>query len=57
MSETAGFAQRGGMINFYLVGNKVRFEINPAAAREEGLRLSSQLLSVGKIVGGGAAGG
>ncbi|MDB6019022.1 MAG: YfiR family protein [Pedosphaera sp.] len=50
VSELPGFASRGGMINFYLEGKKVRFEINPAAAQREGLKISSQLLSLGKII-------
>ncbi len=50
VSEIDGFAQSGGIINFYLQGKKVRFEINPAAAQQEGLKVSSQLLSLGKII-------
>jgi len=50
VSEVPGFASRGGMINFYLDGSKVRFEINPASAQREELRISSQLLSLGKLI-------
>ena len=50
VSEVESFAHQGGVINFYLEGNKVRFEINPAAARRQRLKLNSQLLSLGKIV-------
>jgi YfiR/HmsC-like len=50
VSEIAGFDQLGGIINFYLEGTKVRFEINPTAARHDGLKISAQLLSLGKIV-------
>jgi hypothetical protein len=50
VSEIEGFAGRGGSINFYLEGSKVRFEINPAAAQRDGLKVSSQLLTLGKIV-------
>lgn len=50
VSDIDGFARRGGIINFYLEGNRVRFEINPASARRGGLKISSQLLSLGKIV-------
>ena len=50
VSEIDGFAQRGGGINFFLAGTKVRFEINPGAAQSDGLKISSQLLSLGKIV-------
>jgi hypothetical protein len=50
VSEVDGFAQDGGSINFYLEGTKVRFEINPSATQSDGLKISSQLLSLGKIV-------
>jgi YfiR/HmsC-like len=50
VSEVDGFARQGGIINFYLDGTKVRFEIDPSAARSDGLKISSQLLSLGKIV-------
>lgn len=50
VSEIDGFAERGGGIDFFLEGTKVRFEINPAATQSEGLKVSSQLLSLGKIV-------
>jgi hypothetical protein len=52
VSETQGFAQRGGIISLYLAGNKVRFEINAAVARRKGLKISSELLSLGKIIAG-----
>jgi hypothetical protein len=50
VSETDGFARRGGIINFYVEGSKLRFEINPTAAQRRGLKVSSQLLSLGKVV-------
>ncbi len=50
VSEVDGFAERGGGINFYLAGTKVRFEINPGVAQSDGLKISAQLLSLGKIV-------
>lgn len=51
VGETPGFAQRGGVINFYLEGQRVRFEINRAAAQRQRLKLASQLLSLARIVG------
>ena len=57
VSEVEGFAANGGVINFYLDGKKVRFEINPAAARREGLKISSQLLSLGRLVEPSGGGG
>jgi YfiR/HmsC-like len=53
VSEVESFAQDGGDIDFYLSDGKVRFEINPQSAQRCGLRISSQLLSLGKIVTGG----
>ena len=50
VSEVEGFAQQGGGINFYLEGKKVRFEINPTVVKSDGLIISSQLVSLGKIV-------
>jgi len=50
VGEIDGFAEQGGAINFYREGNKVRFEINPLVTRRNGLKVSSELLSLGKIV-------
>lgn len=50
VSEIDGFAQRGGVINFISERNKVRFEINPEAARRFGLTISSELLKLAKLV-------
>jgi hypothetical protein len=55
VSELEGFARRGGTIAFYPDGKKVRFEINPVTARERGLKMSSELLGLGRLVGEGAA--
>ncbi len=44
------FATQGGMIGFRMEDNKVRFEINVDAAERSGLKLSSKLLSVARIV-------
>jgi hypothetical protein len=50
VSEVPGFARQGGIINFFLEGKKVRFEINPQAAKRHGLKISSELLKLGRIV-------
>ena len=50
VAEMRGFAERGGMINFVSVGNKVKFEINSKTARSQGLRISSRLMRVAKVV-------
>ncbi|MDD5035854.1 MAG: YfiR family protein [Methylococcaceae bacterium] len=50
IGDGEGFAERGLIINFYLENQKVRFEINPNAARRAGLAISSQLLKLARIV-------
>lgn len=52
VGETKGFAQDGGMINFIMDGNKVRFEVNPDAAGRANVKISSQLLRLARIVHG-----
>jgi hypothetical protein len=49
VSEDPGFIQHGGVINFYRDGTKIRFEINPDVAGKNGLKVGSELLTVGKI--------
>ncbi len=50
ISEMERFTQVGGMINFIIVENKVQFEINPEAAQQNRLKISSQLLKLARIV-------
>ena len=44
------FARGGGMIGLFIEDGRMRFAINPDAAQRAGLRLSSRLLSLAKIV-------
>lgn len=48
--ESAAFAHAGGMVNFVLVGDVVRFEINVAAAEHAQLKISAQLLKLATSV-------
>jgi len=50
VGEVEQFAERGGIINFKTEDNKIRFEINPDAAKRAKLELSSQLLKLALIV-------
>ncbi len=50
VSETDGFCQQGGLVNFTIVEGKVKIEINPAECEKAGLKVSSKLLSVAKVV-------
>lgn len=52
IADTEGYAEQGVIINFYLERKKVRFEINVEAAERSGLKLSSKLLNLAKIVPG-----
>lgn len=49
VSDIDGFVGRGGTIGFFLDRKRVRFEISPARAQTRGLKMSSQLLGLGKI--------
>ncbi len=46
VGESEGFAKQGGMIGFVMDGDKVRFEINTAAARRAGLGIDLRLLKL-----------
>ena len=53
VGESPNFARDGGMINFVLENQRVRFEINLGAAKRARLRISSKLLSLARIVENG----
>ncbi|HEX4485766.1 MAG TPA: YfiR family protein [Terriglobales bacterium] len=46
VSDASRFARRGGIIEFVLKENRVRFEVNSGAAEKAGLDLNSQLLKI-----------
>jgi hypothetical protein len=50
VGEADGFAEVGGMVCFTLEDQRVRFEINLAAAREADLEISSQVLKLATVV-------
>jgi uncharacterized protein DUF4154 len=50
VSDLPGFTRRGGMIEFVLEGDRIRFEINLANAESARLILSSELLKVAASV-------
>ena len=52
VGDTPGFAKMGGVINFVLDQNRVRFEINVKAAERAHLKLSARLLTVAKLIVG-----
>jgi YfiR/HmsC-like len=50
VSETDGFADGGGVINFLEDGKRVQIEINLDAAERARLKISSKLLSLARII-------
>jgi hypothetical protein len=50
VSDTESFAQKKVLINFYLSGDKIKFEINEKAVHESGLVMSYRLLNLARIV-------
>ncbi len=50
VSDQKDFAQASGIIEFYVEGGKMRFAINVDAVDRSGLRLSSRLLLLAKII-------
>jgi hypothetical protein len=53
VSDMERFTERGGMIVLRLVDRKVHFDINMDATESVGLKLSSQLLRLAKVIHGG----
>ncbi|MFH1279462.1 MAG: YfiR family protein [Candidatus Eisenbacteria bacterium] len=51
IGEQEGFASREGIIGFFLEKSRVRFEVNTAAAERAGLKISSQVLGLARLVG------
>jgi hypothetical protein len=50
VGERDGFARDGGCVNFYIDDRRVRFEINPEAAKRANLKISSKLLRLARVV-------
>lgn len=48
VGEMEQFLEQGGMINFFIEADSVKFEINPKAAEQCGLKLSAKLLAVSR---------
>lgn len=50
VSDDKGFSQGGGIIELYVEGERMRFAVNVDAADRSGLKLSSRLLGLAKVV-------
>ena len=52
VADSNGFAADGVLINFYTSGDTVRFEINESAVDRSGLKVSSKLFKLAKVIEG-----
>ena len=52
VGDTPGLAQRGVIINLLTERHHLHFEVNPSQAKASGLKISSKLLRLGRVVEG-----
>jgi hypothetical protein len=50
VADTQEFLDAGGIVNFVIEDNKVRFDVNLTASEKAGLKIRSQLLRLAKRV-------
>ncbi len=50
VGDTEGFASAGVLVNLYIHASNVRFEINVRAVKSSGLKVSSKLLKLARLV-------
>jgi len=50
VGESESFAERGGIVNLPQIKGRIRIEININAAQNAGLKMSSKLLTLAKII-------
>ncbi len=50
VADREGFAAAGGVANFFRAKSRIHFAINPVAANKSGLKISSRLLRLAKVV-------
>ena len=55
VSDRRGFSEWGGIIEMYIESGRMRFAVNVDAAEHSGLRLSSRLLGLAKVIRNGHA--
>jgi len=51
ISDSPFFAEDGGMIHFVIRKKKIRFQINTAAVKQSGLKISTKILKMAEITG------
>ncbi|MDG3084912.1 YfiR family protein [Vibrio hannami] len=52
VGQQSSFIADGGHISFFLAGGKIRFEVSPENLSNAGIKLSSKVLRLGRIVDG-----
>ena len=57
VGDTGESVRRGAMIGLFNDRNRLRFEINPAAATATGIRISSRLLNLARLAPANSSGG
>jgi hypothetical protein len=50
VADSNGFAAAGVLINFYTAGDTIHFEINEAAVEQSGLKVSSKLYKLARVI-------
>lgn len=50
VSDSEDFVKQGGVIGLVNIDDKIRFEVNLDAAKKAGLKISSQLLDVARVI-------
>jgi hypothetical protein len=50
VGESEDFVERGGNVQFFLEGNRVRFAFGAEAIKRDDLKISSKLLALAKII-------
>lgn len=50
IADTEGVAQRGVTVNFKIIANKIRFEINPCTTTPRGLWINAELLNLAQLI-------
>ena len=49
VGDFESFIPSGGHISFFIVGGKVRFEIDPVKLKQAGINMSSKVLRLGRM--------
>lgn len=50
VSEIEGFSKQGGIVEFFIIRSKVRFQISRSALASAGLKANANLLRVAKLI-------